>query len=114
VNIVEIGTKVNGCGGCYIIPDKCANAMRVSKQEQRHLEVRVGNVETESGGRQVFGSVVRAGTDIKVLINRDLDAVGRTGETELTAFTDGCSGLRNILATRVSPRRHFSTGFTSE
>lgn len=26
------------------------------------------------------------------------DAVGRTGETELTAFTDGCSGLRNILA----------------
>jgi hypothetical protein len=28
----------------------------------------------------------------------DLDAVGRTGETELTAFTDGCSGLRNILA----------------
>ena len=35
---------------------------------------------------------------IKVLINQDLDAVGRTGETELTAFTDGCLGLRNILA----------------
>jgi hypothetical protein len=88
--------------------------IRSCEQEERHLEVRVGNVETASGGRQAFGSVVRAGTDIKVLINRDLDAVGRTGETELTAFTDGCSGLRNILATRVSPRRHFSTGFTSE
>jgi hypothetical protein len=88
--------------------------IRSCEQEERHLEVRVGNVETESGGRQVFGSVVRAGTDIKVLLNRNLDAVGRTGETELTAFTDGCSGLRNILATRVSPRRHFSTGFTSE
>jgi hypothetical protein len=68
------------------------------EREERHLEVRVGNAETESGGRQVFGSVVRVETDIKVLINRNLDAVGRTGETKLTAFTDGCSGLRNILA----------------
>jgi hypothetical protein len=72
--------------------------IRSCEQEERHLEVRVGNVETESGGRQVFGSVVRAGTDIEVLINRNLDAVGCTGETELTAFTDGCSGLRKILA----------------
>jgi hypothetical protein len=72
--------------------------IRRCEREERHLEVRVGNVETESGGRQVFGSVVRAGMDIKVLINRNLDAVGRTGETELTAFTDGCSGLRNALA----------------
>ena len=88
--------------------------IRSCKQAERHLEVCVGNVETGSGGRQVFGSVVRASTDIKVLINRNLDAVGRTGETELTAFTDGCSGLRNILATRVSPRRRFWTGFTSE
>jgi hypothetical protein len=65
---------------------------------ERHLEVRVGNVETKSGGRQVFGAVAKAETDIKVLINRNLDAVGRTGETALTAFTDGCSGLRRILA----------------
>ena len=67
-------------------------------QEDRHLEVRVGNVETGIRWTTGFGSVVRAGTAIKVLINRNLDAVGRTGETELTAFTDGCSGLRNILA----------------
>ncbi len=65
---------------------------------ERHLEVRVGNVETQSGGRQVFGAVAKAGTDIRVLICRNLDAVGRTEGTALTAFTDGCSGLRRILA----------------
>jgi Fic family protein len=37
-------------------------------------------------------------TDIKVLIRRNLDAVGRTEDTELTAFTDGCPELRRILA----------------
>ena len=65
---------------------------------QSHLEVRVGNVETEPGGRQVFGAVAKADTDIKVLIRRSLDAVGRTEDTVRTAFTDGCSGLRRILA----------------
>jgi hypothetical protein len=60
--------------------------------------VRVGNVETKSGGRQVFGAVAKADTDIRVLIRRNLDAVGRTEDTELTAFTDGCPGLRRILA----------------
>src|SRR6202035_2809961 len=65
---------------------------------ERHLEVRVGNVETKSGGRQVFGAVAKTGTDLKALINRNLDAVGRTEETALTAFTDGCDGLRRILA----------------
>ena len=29
--------------------------------------------------------------------DRSLDAVGRTADTVLTAFTDGCSGLRSIL-----------------
>ena len=64
----------------------------------RHLEVRVGNVETQSGGRQVFGAVAKAGTDIRTLIRRSLDVVGRTKDTALTAFTDGCPGLRRILA----------------
>jgi hypothetical protein len=72
--------------------------IRSCEKGERHLEVRVGNVETKSGARQVFGAVARAETDIKALINRNLDAVGRTGETALTAFTDGCSGLRRILA----------------
>ncbi len=72
--------------------------IRSCEGSERHLEVRLGNVETEAGGRQVFASVAKAGTDIKALINRGLAAVGRTGDTVLTAFTDGCSGLRRILA----------------
>jgi len=65
---------------------------------ERHLEVRVGNVETNAGGRQVFGAVAKSGTTLEELIRRNLDAVGRTGDTALTAFTDGCPGLRRILA----------------
>jgi hypothetical protein len=64
---------------------------------ERHLEVRVGNVETQDGGRQVFGAVARTATDLAALIRRSLETVGRTEETELTAFTDGCPGLRSIL-----------------
>jgi len=72
--------------------------IRSCEEAERHLEVRVGNVETEAGGRQVFGAVAKADTDIKVLIHRSLDAVGRTGDTVLTGFTNGCSRLRRILA----------------
>jgi hypothetical protein len=60
----------------------------------RHLEVRIGNVETTTGRRQVFGAVARTETDLGALIRRGLDAVGRTEGTTLTAFTDGCPGLR--------------------
>lgn len=88
-------------------PDAAAPAIAVTldstfirscEEGERHLEVRVGNVETASGGRQVLGAVAKADTDIKVLIRRGLDAVGRSEDTVLTAFTDGCSGLRHILA----------------
>ncbi len=72
--------------------------IRSCAEGERHLEVRVGNVETPSGGRQVFGAVARSSTPIAELIRRNLDAVGRTKDTALTAFTDGCSGLRRILA----------------
>ena len=72
--------------------------IRSCEDGERHLEVRVGNVEMETGGRQVFGAVAKTDTDIEVLIRRSLDAVGRTEDTVLTAFTDGCSGLRRILA----------------
>jgi hypothetical protein len=68
------------------------------EESERHLEVRVGNVETADGGRQVFGAVSRADTDITALIRRTLEAVGRTDATKVTAFTDGCPGLRTILA----------------
>src|SRR4051812_32444738 len=72
--------------------------IRGCEEDERYLEVRVGNVETATGGRQVFSAVAKADTDIKALIRRSLDAVGRTEDTVLTAFTDGCPGLRRILA----------------
>ncbi|MFL5283151.1 MAG: hypothetical protein ACJ8AW_19710, partial [Rhodopila sp.] len=73
-----------------------ATFIRSRDDGERHLEVRVGNVETE-GGRQVFGAVARAETDITVLIQRTLETLGRTDTTEVTAFTDGCPGLRTVL-----------------
>jgi hypothetical protein len=94
-------------GGCAVTRPDTASAVVVTLDStfirscaagERHLEVRVGNAETTSGGRQVFGAVARAGSDIAGLIRRALDAVGRTGDTALTAFTDGCPGLRRILA----------------
>src|ERR1700722_3934019 len=72
--------------------------IRSRDEGERHLEVRVGNVETVDGGRQVFGAVTRAETDITALIKRTLETVGRTDATEVTAFTDGCPGLRAVLA----------------
>ena len=71
--------------------------IRSREEGERHMEVRVGNVETASGGRQVFGAVAKADTDISMLIQQSLRAVGRTDDTEVTAFTDGCPGLRSIL-----------------
>src|SRR5271167_3885185 len=72
--------------------------IRCRHDGERHMEVRVGNVETPAGGRQVFGAVAKSDTDIATLISRNLEAVGRTDDSDLTAFTDGCSGLRSILA----------------
>jgi hypothetical protein len=53
--------------------------IRCGEGGERHVEVRVDNVETKAGGRQVFGAVAKAGTDILVLIRHSLDTVGRTG-----------------------------------
>ena len=72
--------------------------IRSREEGERHLEVRVGSVETAGGGRQVFGAVAKADTDIAALVRRNLETVGRTADTEVTAFTDGCPGLRCILA----------------
>jgi hypothetical protein len=71
--------------------------IRSREDSERHLEVRVGNVETETGSRQVFGAVAKAETDITALIQRSLETVGQTDATEVTAFTDGCPGLRTVL-----------------
>jgi hypothetical protein len=74
-----------------------ATFIRSCEDGERHMEVRVGTVETETGGWQVFGAVAKTDTDVKVLICQSLDAVGRTEDTVLTAFPNGCSGLRRIL-----------------
>jgi hypothetical protein len=71
--------------------------IRSCEEDQRHLEVRLGNVETPDGAWQVFAAVARTDTAIETLIQRGLAAVGHTGKTDLTAFTDGCSGLRSML-----------------
>jgi hypothetical protein len=71
--------------------------IRSCEDGERHLEVIVGNVETEADGRQVFGAVAKSGTDIKEQLRGSLEVVGRTADTALTADTDGCSGLRRIL-----------------
>jgi len=61
-------------GECAVIrPETAASVIvvildstfiRSCAEGERHLEVRVGNVETQSGGRQVFGAVAKADTDI--------------------------------------------------
>jgi hypothetical protein len=72
--------------------------IRSREDGERHLEVRVGNVEAAKGSRRVFAAVAKSDTDIADLIRRNLEAVGRTSATTVTAFTDGCSGLSPILA----------------
>jgi hypothetical protein len=72
--------------------------IRSCEDAERHLEVRVRNVEAKSGGRQVFSAVAKTDRDIQVLIRRNLDAIGRNEDTALTAFTDGCPALRRILS----------------
>ncbi|HYD67953.1 hypothetical protein [Azospirillum sp.] len=64
----------------------------------RHLEVRLGNVETSAGARHVFAAVAKAETDITLLIQHSLAVVGQSEAAEVSAFTDGCSGLRSLLA----------------
>ena len=104
-HILKVGDALGECAA--IRPETAASAVVVTLDSTfirscedggRHLEVRVGNVETPSGGRQVFGAVAKAGTDIRALVRHSLDAVGRTNDTALTAFTDGCLGLRRTLA----------------
>ena len=102
---LRVGEVLGECAA--VRPETAASAIAVTldstfirscAEGERHLEVRIGNVETASGGRQVFGAVAKAGTDIRALVRRTLDVVGRTEDTALTAFTDGCPGLRRILA----------------
>src|SRR3954447_7466982 len=94
---VQVAMKPPPAGAEAIVVTLDSTFIRSCEAGERRLEVRIGNVETASGGRQVFGAVAKTDTDLAGLIRRSLDAVGRTEGTALTAFTDGCSGLRRIL-----------------
>jgi hypothetical protein len=102
---LTLGEQLQHCQ--VVVPATPAAAISISvdstfirscEEGERHLEVRVGNAETDAGGRQVFGTVAGSQTDLVALIGRVMDSVGRTGATVLTGFTDGCAGLRLILA----------------
>ena len=45
----------------------------------------------------MFAAVAKTDTAIEALIRRSLADVGTAADTELTAFTDGCPGLRSML-----------------
>src|SRR3712207_1066478 len=93
----QAATKPPPTGAEAIVVTLASTFIRSCEAGERHLEVRIGNAETTTGRRQVFGAVAKAETDLGALIRRGLDAVGRTEGTALTAFTDGCPGLRRIL-----------------
>jgi hypothetical protein len=95
LNDVTIGRSDDTAAAIAVTLD--STFIRGREEGERHLEVRVGNVETGSGGRQVFGVVAGSDTDLSALIRRNLEAVGRTDDTDVTAFTDGCPGLRSVL-----------------
>src|SRR4051794_30426968 len=93
----QVTMKPRPTGAEAIVVTLDSTFIRSCEAGERHLEVRIGNVETASGRRQVFGAVAKTDTDLAGPIRRSLDAVGRTEGTALTAFTDGCLGLRRIL-----------------
>ena len=70
--------------------------IRSREDGESRFELRVGNVQTKADGRQVFGGVAKAGTDIEGLIEGT--RLAAMNDTALTAFTDGCPELRGILA----------------
>jgi hypothetical protein len=55
--------------------------VRSREDDERHFEVWVGNIDTKAGGRQVFGGVAKAETDIEGLIRKNLDAIGGIKDT---------------------------------
>jgi len=77
--------------------------IRSREKDERHLEVRVGNVEPAGGARQVFAAVAKSDTDISALLRQKLDVAGRAAATVVTAFTDGCPGLRTVLVNAGVP-----------
>src|SRR3954470_10930932 len=93
----QVRMKPPPTGAEAIVVTLDSTFIRSCGASQRQLEVRIGNAEMTTGRRQVFGAVAKAETDLAGLIRRGLEATGRTEGTALTAFTDGCPGLRRLL-----------------
>ena len=81
---LKVGEALSGCAAVRpetpaseVVVTLDSTFIRSCAEGERHLEVRVVDVETNAGGRQVFGAVAKAGTDIRALIRRSLDAVGK-------------------------------------
>src|ERR1700733_7277436 len=75
--------------GLGTVDDDCAMACR---PPGRHLQ---SNPRLQSCQHRLARDHYKQ--TLKVLIHQSLNAVGRTDETALTAFTEGCAGLRRIL-----------------
>ena len=81
----DAATEKPRAGAASITISLDSTFIRSREDGERQLEVHVGNVETVDGGRQVFGAVTRAETDITALTQQTLETVGRTDATEVTA-----------------------------
>jgi hypothetical protein len=87
--------------------------IRSCEDGERHLEVRIGNVETATGRRRVFGAVAKTDTDLAALIRGSLDAVGQARNTVLPrspTAAPGCGASFSMLASMAS---RFLTGSIS-
>src|SRR5271166_3871370 len=68
---LKIGEALGECAAIWsataaaIVVAVDSTVIRSREDGERHPEVRVGNVETAAGGRQVFGAVAKADADIK-------------------------------------------------
>src|SRR4051794_21968042 len=61
---VQVAMKPPPAGAEAIVVTLDSTFIRSCEAGERRLEVRIGNVETASGGRQVFGAVAKTDTDL--------------------------------------------------
>jgi cytosine deaminase len=73
--------------------------IRSHDDRERHLEVRVGNVETGEGGRQVFGAVLRLASERGLDVDLHVDESGDPAATALAHVA--AAVLRNRFRGRV-------------
>ena len=99
------------------------------RQKGRLHEVLIGHIEPNSGSSRVFSSIDEAGPERVSRIKRNLANAGMTEKTEVTTFTDGGGGLRELalksgatetpvldwhhVAQRIQHVRQAASGLTS-